>query len=56
MDGILTMKGFDTSLAEGVMLLTPFNADSTDERTAAFVKKYQEHVRRSSQPVRRGRL
>ena len=42
MDGILTMKGFDTALAEGVMLLTPFNADSTDERTAAFVKKYQE--------------
>ena len=37
MDGILTMKGFDTALAEGVMLLTPFNADSTDERTAAFV-------------------
>ena len=42
MDGILSMKGFDTSLAEGVMLLTPFNADSTDERTAAFVKKDQE--------------
>lgn len=42
MDGILTMKGFDTSLAEGVMLLTPFNADSTDERTAAFVTKYKE--------------
>ena len=42
MDGILTMKGFDTSLAEGVMFLTPFNADSTDERTAAFVKKYQD--------------
>ena len=42
MDGILTMKGFDTSLAEGVMLLTPFNADSADERTAAFVKKYQD--------------
>ena len=42
MDGILSMSGFDTSLAEGVMLLTPFNADSTDERTAAFVKKYQE--------------
>ncbi len=42
MDGILSMKGFDTSLAEGVMLLTPFNADSSDERTAAFVKKYQE--------------
>ena len=42
MDGILTMEGFDTALAEGVMLLTPFNADSTDERTAAFVAKYQE--------------
>ena len=42
MDGILTMDGFDTALAEGVMLLTPFNADSTDERTAAFVAKYQE--------------
>jgi len=42
MDGILTMKGFDASLAEGVMLLTPFNADATDERTASFVAKYQE--------------
>ena len=42
MDGILTMPGFDASLAEGVMLLNPFNADSTDERTAAFVKKYQD--------------
>ena len=27
MDGILTMEGFDPALAEGVMLLTPFNAD-----------------------------
>ncbi len=42
MDGILTMEGFDTSLAEGVMLLTPFSADSTEPRTAAFVAKYQE--------------
>lgn len=42
MDGILTMEGFDASLAEGVMLLTPFNADSTESKTAAFVKKYQE--------------
>ena len=42
MDGILTMKGFDTALAEGVMLLTPFNADAEDEKTAAFVAKYQE--------------
>lgn len=42
MDGILTMENFDVSLAEGVMLLTPFNADSTDPRTQNFVKKYQE--------------
>jgi len=42
MDGILTMEGFDTSLAEGVMLLTPFNADATDEKTQNFVKKYKQ--------------
>ncbi|MBQ8850963.1 MAG: ABC transporter substrate-binding protein, partial [Oscillibacter sp.] len=41
MDGILTLEGFDTSLAEGVMLLTPFNADSEDAATKAFVEKYQ---------------
>ena len=42
MDGILTMENFDTSLAEGVMLLTPFSADAADERTQNFVKKYNE--------------
>lgn len=42
MDGILTMKGFDVTLAEGVMLLTPFSADAPDERTRTFVAKYQE--------------
>ena len=42
MDGILTMEGFDTALAEGVMLLTPFNADSEDENTRAFVAEYQK--------------
>lgn len=42
MDGILTgIEGFDASLAEGLMLMTPFNAASEDERTAAFVEKYQ---------------
>ncbi|MCI8538772.1 MAG: ABC transporter substrate-binding protein [Oscillospiraceae bacterium] len=40
MDGILTVKGFDTSLAEGVMLLTPFSADAEDERTQNFVSTY----------------
>jgi len=42
MDGILSLEGFDPELAEGVILLTPFNADSEDERTAAFVAKYVE--------------
>ena len=42
MDGILTVEGFDTSLAEGVMLLTPFNADAQDEATQHFVKAYQD--------------
>lgn len=41
MDGILSVEGFDTSLAEGVMLLTPFVATSTDERVVSFVQKYQ---------------
>jgi len=42
MDGILSVEGFDTSLAEGVILLTPFNADAEDEKTKNFVAKYQE--------------
>ena len=41
MDGILTVKGFDTSLAEGVYLLTPFSADAEDEATQAFVAEYE---------------
>ncbi|MBR1584238.1 MAG: ABC transporter substrate-binding protein [Clostridia bacterium] len=40
MDGILGVEGFDTSLAEGVMLLTPFVANATDEKTVSFVTKY----------------
>ncbi len=31
MDGILGVKNFDTSLAEGLMLLTPFAADAADD-------------------------
>ncbi len=42
MDGILTMKNFDASLAEGVMLLTPFAADEETAATQEFVKKYAE--------------
>jgi branched-chain amino acid transport system substrate-binding protein len=42
LDGILSVENFDTSLAEGVMLLTPFAADATDDLTVNFVTKYQE--------------
>ncbi|HIS44915.1 MAG TPA: ABC transporter substrate-binding protein [Candidatus Scatomorpha merdigallinarum] len=42
MDGILTMPNFDLSLAEGVMVLTPFSADATDEKTVNFVTEYNE--------------
>ena len=40
MDGILNVENFDTSLAEGVMLLTPFAATGEDEATKNFVKAY----------------
>ena len=42
MDGILSLDGFDASLAEGLMLMTPFNPTATDERTQNFVKTYTE--------------
>ena len=42
MDGILSMEGFDTSLAEGLMLLTPFTPYSDDEVSKAFTEAYQE--------------
>lgn len=41
LDGILTIPNFDTSLCEGVMLLTPFAADATDKYTINFVTKYK---------------
>ena len=40
MDGILTTEGFDTSLAEGLLLMTPFNPDAPENQN--FVTKYQE--------------
>lgn len=42
MDGILSVENFDTSLAEGVMLLTPFSATAEDEATVNFVTAYKE--------------
>ena len=41
MDGILAMDNFDASLAEGVILLTPFSAFSDDEQVVSFVEKYK---------------
>lgn len=42
LDGILSVQNFDTSLAEGVMLLTPFAAISEDEKTQKFVDDYKK--------------
>ena len=42
MDGILTVENFDTSLAEGLMLLTPFTPNAEDEMTQNFVAAYEE--------------
>lgn len=42
MDGILTQENFDTSLAEGLYMLTPFSADAEDEKTQAFVQAYED--------------
>ena len=39
LDGIQT-KVSDTSLIEGLMMLTPFAADAQDEATQSFVEKY----------------
>lgn len=41
MDGILTLENFDTKLAEGLMLLTPFISNATDDLTINFVNKYK---------------
>ena len=42
MDGMLDMKGFDKSLAEGLLLMTPFNASATDDRTQTFVESFKK--------------
>ena len=42
LDGLVSVENFDTSLAEDVMLMTPFTASATDDKTAAFVKAYNE--------------
>ena len=42
LDGILGVENFDTKLAEGVLLLTPFDATAADAKTQNFVKSYTE--------------
>ena len=41
MDGLLSVEGFNTALAEGSYMLTPFDANKTDELTSAFVSTYK---------------
>lgn len=41
MDGMLDMPGFDKSLAEGLLLMTPFSAGAEDDLTKSFVEKFQ---------------
>jgi len=50
MDGILTLEGFDTSLAEGVMLLTPFVATAEDDATQAFDEAYKAAAKTEENP------
>ena len=42
LDGLLSVENFDISLTEGVMLLTPFAADATDDATVKFVKAFTD--------------
>ncbi|MGN0974414.1 MAG: ABC transporter substrate-binding protein, partial [Gemmiger sp.] len=42
MDGILDVEGFDTTMAEGLMMLCPFSAFGDDETTKSFVTAYEE--------------
>lgn len=42
LDGILGVEGFDKSLAEGTMLLTPYASDAQDEKTQTFTKAYED--------------
>ena len=50
MDGILTVEGFDASLAEGLVLLTPFVATADDAETKGFVEAYKKLTGASEDP------
>ena len=42
LDGILGKVSQDVSIADNVLMMTPFAADSTEPKVQAFVKAYQE--------------
>lgn len=44
LDGILSVENFDATLAEGVMLLTPFVANATDAATVNFVAGFKAYA------------
>ena len=56
MDGILTMDGFDASLAEGVMLLTPLQRRRHRRGHRQLRDQVPGALRRNPQPVCRRRL
>ena len=41
MDGLLAVEGFNTALAEGSYMLTPFDANKSDDLTSTFVSTYE---------------
>ena len=41
LDGILKQENFDASLAENLMLLTPFTENATDDKTVKFVQSFK---------------
>lgn len=41
MDGLLAVEGFNTALAEGSYMLTPFDANKSDDLTTTFVSTYE---------------
>ena len=45
MDGILNVEGFNTALAEGLVLMTPFDANAADEATVSFVEQYKTNTK-----------
>ena len=42
LDGILGKVSQDVTIADNVLMMTPFAADSTDPKVQAFVKAYQD--------------